>query len=141
MANHTEIAVYQPGCSHLWGLPLKKHAVVPCLRAPVHPSILPDPDNTGRRAGPAMDARGVPGWEKHHNPTLQMQKAGGVGSVKRETALHLQSRPKRAVRDLCGRLGYAKLCFPCYFCCLEGGRSPHSKHGADRDGQACLEVR
>lgn len=140
MANHMKIAVYQPGCSHLWGLPLEKHAAVPCLRAPVHPSVLPVPDNTGRRAGPCP-AQGIPGWEKDHHPTLQMHKAGGVGSVRRHTALPLQSRPKRAVRDLCGWLGYAKLCFPCYFCCLEGGRSPHSKHGADHDSQACLEVR
>ena len=100
------------------------------------PSTPPSSQSLTTQAGELAQpcpAQGIPEWERDHNTTLEMHKAGGVGSVRRERAPCLQSRPERAVRDLWGHLGYAKLCFPFYLCCLEGGRSSHSKHGADHD--------
>lgn len=60
MASHMKTEGYQPRCNHIWGQLSEKHAVVPSLRAPIHPSIFPVPDNTSRRAGPAMPSTGHP---------------------------------------------------------------------------------
>lgn len=60
MASHMKTEGYQPGCGQIWGLPSEKPVVVPSLRAPIHPSILPVPDNTSRRVGPPMPSTGHP---------------------------------------------------------------------------------